>query len=300
MRVSWRLTLGILLAGLWPHLGCMHSHSAKDMQDQAKPITAKKEAPAPAPGNRAARAAELERAGNLVKAVEIYEEMRQPGSPDALLATKLLAGLYMRHNDLERAEQEYRTLLKSNPNDADVLSSLADISTRRGHWGTAERIYSEALRHQPEHASARSGLAMALAQQGAYDRSVAEYKKVLKSDADAQCEVAWVMKMQGKGREALQLYQTALSIDPGHARARNEVAMLRDKGITETPATIVRLTTPLAPAPTTSKTGIAELQPAPSIASEGMSRLQMQRPTLPPLEADPFANLDSLSPNQKK
>jgi tetratricopeptide (TPR) repeat protein len=203
----------------------------------------------------------------------------------------------MRHNDLERAEQEYRTLLKSNPNDADVLSSLADVSTRRGHWGTAERLYSEALRYQPDHASARSGLAMSLAQQGAYDRSVTEYKKVLKSEADAQCEVAWVMKMQNKNREALQLYQTALSTEPGHARARSELALLREKGITETP-TIVRLTTPLAPV--TTKTGIAELHAAPAIASEGMSRLQTQRPTLPPLEADPYTNLDSLTPNNKK
>jgi tetratricopeptide (TPR) repeat protein len=293
MRVSWRITLGILLVGVWPHLGCLHPQADQAVQDERanpKSTTAKKETPAAAP-TPVAQAAELERAGKYREAIAIYEKMRAPGSPDALLGTKLLAGLYLRHNDLERAEQEYRALLQQNPKDATVLTSLGDISSRRAHWGIAERLYSEALRHQPEHASARSGLGMALAQQAvhaksveefrsAYDKSVSEFKKVLKSEADAHCEVAFVMKLQGKQREALQAYQTALRVEPANTRARSELALLQKAGMTA-PATIVRMTTPMH------KTGVAELEPAPpQVASEGMSRLQMQRPTLPPLPDD--------------
>jgi tetratricopeptide (TPR) repeat protein len=165
--------------------------------------------------------------------------------------------------------------------------------------------YSEALRHQQENASARSGLAMALAQQAAhaknaeefknaYAMSVEAYKKVLKSEADAHCEVAWVMNMQHKESEALKAYQTALSLEPANARARSEVALLKQKGVTDAPATIVRLTTPMP------NTGIAELEPAPArVASEGMSRLQTQRPTLPPLpESDDMVTGDE--PNRRK
>ncbi len=275
MRVSWRFTVGVLLVAVWPHLGCLHTQADKAVQDErsnAKPATAKQEAPTPV-----AQAAELERAGKFREAIAVYEKMRSPGSPDALLATKLLAGFYLRHNDLERAEQEYRTLLRQNPQDVTMLTSLGDISCRRGHWGIAEQVYSEALRYQPENASSRSGLAMALAQQGAYGRSVEEFKKVL-SEADAQCEVAFVMKMQHKESEALKAYQTALSLEPANTRARSEIALLRQKGVTDAPATIVRMTTPLH------KTGYAELEPAPArVASEGMSRALEQCPTLPPL-----------------
>lgn len=293
MRVSWRLTLGVLLVGLWPHLGCLHSQADKAVQDErstAKSTTAKKEAPpattAPTP---VAQAAELERAGKYIEAIAIYEKMRTPGSPDALLATKLLAGLYLRHNDLARAEQEYRAL----PQDAAVLTCLGDISCRRALWPTAHMYYSQALAYQPDNASARSGLAMALAQQGDYRRSVEEFKKVL-SEADAQCEVAWVMKLQGKQREALQAYQTALLLEPANARARNEVALLRQKGVTDAP-TIVRVTTPLP------KMGIAELEPAPArMASEGMSRLQTQRPTLPPLSLPDELVTEGETPSRQK
>ena len=302
MRVSWRLSLGFLLVGVWPHLGCLHTQADKTVQDErssAKPATAKQEAPTPV-----AQAAELERAGKYREAIAIYEKMRTPGSPDALLATKLLAGFYLRHNDLERAEQEYRTLLQQNPQDAAILTSLGDISCRRALWPTAEMYYSEALRHQQENASARSGLAMALAQQAAhaknaeefknaYAMSIEAYKKVL-SEADAHCEVAWVMKIQHKESEALKAYQTALNLEPANARARSEVALLKQKGETNSPATIVRMTTPMP------NTGIAELEPAPArVASEGISRLQTQRPTLPPLpESDDIITIGDTA-NQK-
>lgn len=293
MRVSWHLSIGVLLVGIWPHLGCLLTQPDKAIppeQPKEKSASAKIEM-SPEAMSPADKAAELERAGKFREAIAVYEKMRAPGSPDALLATKLLAALYLRNGDLERAEQEYLALHKLNPQDAGVLTFLGDISSRRGHWGSAEQAYSEALRHQPENVSARSGLAMSLAQQcaraktvdefnRAYARSVAEFKKVLKSEADAQCEVAFVMKMQGKQVEAMKAYQTALTLEPNNARARTEVAALKQKGVPDAPATIVRMTTPL-PA-----TGIAELVPAmgPQMASEGMSRLQAQRPSLPPLD----------------
>lgn len=285
MRVSWRLGIGIFCVGVWPQLGCLHPQADKAIQDEHAPVktaSAGKEAPPPAPLPPAAQAAQLERQGKYREAIAVYEQMRAPGNPDALLATKLLAGLYLRHGDLERAEQEYRTLLKQNPQDAGVLTYLGDINGRRAKWGAAEMMYSEALRYEPQNASARSGLAMSLAQQGSYARSIEEFKKVLKSEADAQCEVAFVMKMQGKEIEAFKAYQTALNLEPNNGRARGELTALKQKGVVDAPATLVRLTTPTAT--TTSKTGVAELVPGtPNRDIEGMSRLQAQRPTLPPL-----------------
>ena len=166
-----------------------------------------------------------------------------------------------------------------------MLTFLGDIYGRRGKWAAAGNMYSEALQYQPGNVSARSGLAMELAHEGLthegyYARSVEEFKKVPMSEADAQCEVAWVMRQQGKQAEAFKAYQAALSVEPNHARARAELAALRQKGFIDTPASFVRVTTPLH------TTGIAELQPAPQVTAEGMSRLQTQWPTLPPLPDD--------------
>jgi tetratricopeptide (TPR) repeat protein len=287
MGVMRRYGLLLVILGAWPQAGCVLLQTDKAAADgrpaqQAAP--AKKDAPPQPALTPTARATELERAGKLPEAVAVYESMRTPGNPDALLATKLLAAFYLRHDDLERSEQEYRNLLTANPSDAAVLSSLGDISSRRGQFGTAGNCYSLALQYDPANVSARSGLAMALAQQGAYDRSVTEYKKVLPSEADAQCKVAWVMNLRGDKREAFELYQSALRIEPGNAAARTAVAQLRQAGVAEA-TTVVRITTPL-PA---DKRGLAELQPAPVLASsEGLSRLQMQRPTLPPVPEELF------------
>jgi hypothetical protein len=52
MRVSWRLTLGVLLVGVWPHLGCLHTQADKAVQDERanpKSTTAKKDVPPPQP-----------------------------------------------------------------------------------------------------------------------------------------------------------------------------------------------------------------------------------------------------------
>jgi hypothetical protein len=118
---------------------------------------------------------------------------------------------------------------------------------------------------------------MALAQNGDYAGSLAEYKKILPSEAEAYCEIAFVMKLQSKPREAMQAYEEALKRDPTLARARLELDKLR---LTDTPPS-------MSPYRTTGK-GVIEYETTPTRANEGTSRQMEQRPALPPLSPEYF------------
>jgi tetratricopeptide (TPR) repeat protein len=281
MRLSWRIHASILMLALWTLAGCHQTPGDKSVQD-LRPIQQK-------PGETAkqqlsatdivltgiAKAEAAEKAGKTGDAMALYREMQAPGSNHAALATIRLGILYENSDDLDRAEDEYRRLLQLNPKDAVAFTKLGDLYARRTKWAIAEQLFEQALRIQPNNASARSGLALALAQDSRYDRSFEEYSRIL-SRAEACCAVAFVMKSQGKYREAAEAYQTALTFDPSLQSARQELAQLRQMRAVDPPSGML----------TNHKTGqkgVVELEQAPTHPVEGINRFLMQRPTLPPM-----------------
>lgn len=285
MRYSWRVVLVTLLLGLWPQLGCVHLFGEKATKDKTPEL----KKPAETPKQQAAspidsiqrwynHADALERAGKPSAAAAVYEKMREAGGPTALNATRKLAALYDRNNSPERAEQELRFILQHNPRDADALSNLGDIAYRRSHFDTALKHYSDALYWNNGHGHARISLGMTLAQKGDYTASVAELKQALGSEAEAYCNVASIMKLQGKNEFAAAAYQRAIEVDPSAPRARTELAQLqlilpRDAG------TLPQVTTMRQPF----RKGTVDLEPGPMQIAQGTDRQMIQRPTLPPL-----------------
>jgi tetratricopeptide (TPR) repeat protein len=281
MHMSWRTYAMILLIGIWPHLGCHQVPGDKSVQD-LRPIqqtagSAKKQELTAADITQSwiAKADKLEKDGKTSEAIALCEKMREPGNPQALQATKKLALIYDRNHDLDRAEQEYQRILQQNPQDADTLCNLGYLSYRRSHWYIAEKYLRSALAQKPDHAYAWVNLGMTLAQQGGRDaESLEAFAKVLPK-AEAYCEVAFILKLQGKLRDAIRAYETALTIEPAMPRANAELAKMR---LTDAASTVT-LTTPYGPG----QKGAVELEEAPVRWYEGTGRLMMQRPTLPPL-----------------
>jgi tetratricopeptide (TPR) repeat protein len=282
---TWRSFFLIALAGVWPQLGCQQlpaDNSVKDIRPiQQKAAEApKQETTAVNPAQPSmAQAKALEDAQKISDALVMYETIRRSDNTQMLAATKKIAFIYLRYNELDRAEQEYQFLLKQNPRDADTLCALGDISYRRGHWGIAEKCFRDALARQPDHTNSLINLGMTLAQQGDnhYAASIETFKQVAGfSEAEAYCQVASIMKSNGKREEALRAYQTALAKEPGNQRARTELTLMYQA---DPSLATVRLTTPAK----AEKRGVVEQEPAaPVVASEGTGRLMMQRPTLPP------------------
>jgi tetratricopeptide (TPR) repeat protein len=281
MRMSWRMYLMMVLFGAWPHLGCHQLPGDKSVQDlrplqQTAGETPKKQELTAADITQSwlAKADKLEKDGKTNEAIALCEKMREPGNPQAIPATKRIALLYDRRHDLDRAEQEYRLLLQQNPKDADVLAKLGDVYYRRGKWGAAEKLFSDAVHHRPDHVVAWSGLGMTLAQLGDYDKSFEAFSKVLPR-AEAYCEVAFVLKLQGKPHDAVRAYEEALKADPAMPRASTELAKIRQ----------VLLTDP-APMPTPfqmGQRGVVQMEEAPVRMTEETGRQMMQRPVLPAL-----------------
>lgn len=289
MRTSWRVVFFVLLLGLWPQFGCVHLFGEKAANDKTpdvkKPAETAQQQPlpvAPAPVDVAQQwynhADALERAGKPSEAAAVYEKMREAGGPIALQATRKLAALYDRYNSTARAEQEYRYILQHNPRDADALSSLGDIAYRRSHWPTAEKHYKDALLWNKDHAHARISLGLTLAQQEDYEGSLAELKQALGSEAEAYCNVAFVMKLQGKHEHAAGAYQRAVELDPTLPRARTELAKL-ESFLPRDGNSSTRVTAMKQPI----RKGTVDLEPANNLIAQGTDRQMIQRPTLPPL-----------------
>ena len=122
MRISWRTYLMILLFGLWPHLGCHQLPADKSVQD-LRPIqqnagdSSKKQelTAADIMQDWLAKADKLEKEGKAGEAIALCERQRGPGNPQALQATRKIAAIRDRGDDLDGAEKEYRTILEKNP-----------------------------------------------------------------------------------------------------------------------------------------------------------------------------------------
>lgn len=291
MRTTRRTLILILLIGIWPQFGCLQLPVDKSVQD-LRPIQQKTGAAPPQELTAAdigqsliTQAKALEDARNTAEAVAMYEKIRATDATQAVYATKKLALIYLRHNELDRAEQEYKLLWAHNPKDADTLCSLGDISYRRGLFGMAEKLLKDALSRQPDHPHALANLAMTLAQLGKDEESLEMYKKVPgTSEGDAYCRVAFVMTMQKRPEDAIRYYQSALVREPGNQGARSEIARMyqADPNLAFR-MTTVRMTTPSKMEPATMETrGVVDVEPASLVSSEGMGRLMIQRPTLPP------------------
>lgn len=282
MRKSWRMYLMILLFGAWPQLGCHQLPGDKSVKDltpiQQKAGADKRQELTAADITQTwlAKAEQLEREGKSGEAIALCEKMREPGNPQALQASKKIALLYDRTHNLDKAEQEYRLLLQQNPSDADAMVNLGNVYYRRAQWFAAEKFFSDALKLKPDHAWAWASMGMTLAQQGNYAASVEAFTKKLPK-ADAYCEVGFVMKLQGKPREAIQAYEEALKLEPALARASAELTKLR---------AVVAMDSPTSANAKRDanqewlKRGTVEQVDTPIRVIEGASRQMQVRPTL--------------------
>ena len=286
MRMSWRTTAWIVTLAFSPLAGCHQVPGDKSVQDlrPIQPVGKDKKQDLTSTEimqTWSAKADKLQRDGQTDAALALCEKMREPGNPQAMQATRKIALIYDRSDDLDRAEQEYQRILMDDPKDATALYKLGDLAYRRNRWGIAEKYLTKALAVRPDYTEARFTLGMTLAQSNFYTESVQEFSKVVPK-SEAYCKLAFILKLNGKVQDAIRAYETALTIEPGMPLATAELARLR-QGANST----VSYTTPYAPG---TKAAVELETPRAPIGGEP-GREMMQRPTLPPLpEVDWSAN----------
>jgi tetratricopeptide (TPR) repeat protein len=157
-----------------------------------------------------------------------------PGLPAvALGALSCLAGC--QHGNLPPADN---ALLQSGPSKAVELApaQLADLQVacgrsleKRGEEDQAVARYSEAVKLDPRRADAWLRLAILHDQQGKFTDSGEMYREALAhkpGDPDIFCNIGYSFYLQQRWAEAEMNLRQAITLQPDHARAHNNLGLL--------------------------------------------------------------------------
>ncbi len=127
---------------------------------------------------------------------------------------------------LAEAEQIYRQVLSTDPNNADALHLLGVIAQQRGKPDMAVDLIRRAVTLMPQMAEAHNNLGVSLRDQGKLDEAVESCQRALqiKPDyAEAHNNLGVSLKELGKLDEAVASYQRALQIKPDYAEAHSNL-----------------------------------------------------------------------------
>jgi len=129
----------------------------------------------------------------------------------ALIAEKL--------GELELLESDLRTILKSEPENAQVLNALGyTLADRTERYDEALQYIQKALELQPNDAAVIDSMGWVKYRLGDYEAAVAHLRKANELAKDPEIaahlgEVLWVM---GKKNDALKVWEDSLKENPGH------------------------------------------------------------------------------------
>lgn len=132
---------------------------------------------------------------------------------------------------LNEAEQIYRQILETAPQNADVLNLLGLIAQTKGIHYEAANYFYRAIENAPKHFPIYFNLAVSLGAMGRYVEATEAYHKVLELKKD--CKEAYLglgnlYWAQNKTDEAKQAFQNALDIDDKYLEAKTNLAELEN------------------------------------------------------------------------
>lgn len=130
---------------------------------------------------------------------------------------------------LNEAEQLYRQILETAPQNADVLNLLGLIAQTKGIHNEAVNYFYKAIENAPRHFPIYFNLAISLGALGNYVEAIEAYHKVvdLKSDCkEAYLGLGNLYWAQNKTDDAKQAFQKALDIDSNYLEAQTNLAEL--------------------------------------------------------------------------
>lgn len=132
---------------------------------------------------------------------------------------------------LNEAEQIYRQILETAPENADVLNLLGLIAQAKGIHNEAVSYFYKAINSAPKHFPIYFNLAVSLGALGRCLEAGEAYNNVLKLKPD--CKEAWLglgnlYWAQNKTEKAREAFQNALHLDDGYLEAKTNLAELND------------------------------------------------------------------------
>jgi tetratricopeptide (TPR) repeat protein len=149
----------------------------------------------------------------------------------------LLAQLYQRRGDRERAEQQLASMIAINAEHYEAHLQLAALRAQRGDYDGAATALEAAIYIYPYEPELHQRLALHRAQQGEWDEVVRERRALLALDpvdrAEAHYQLAFAHERAGDRSSAREQILYALEIAPNFFRAQELLLSLR--GLTSAP-----------------------------------------------------------------
>lgn len=159
----------------------------------------------------------------LQKAVDL-----EPGQP--VVVYHALFAHYDREGDFPKCEEVLRQAVRYHPNDPDALNNLGYIYADRGiHLDLALELLKKAVKLAPNKGYIIDSLGWAYYRKGQLDQALPLLQRAvhLQPDAVIHHHLGIVHRDLGKYQEAIEQFERALSVDPGHRESRGELKKLR-------------------------------------------------------------------------
>jgi predicted O-linked N-acetylglucosamine transferase (SPINDLY family) len=183
--------------------------------------------------NDLARATQLQQAGRLDEAEQIYRDVLRTDGAQAD-AWHLLGVVALQRGRFEEAVESIRRAISLLPASSIAHSNLGVAYKSLGRWDEAIGSYQKAISLQPGYAEAHFNLGLALHHQGQCEAAAAAHRQavICRPDyAEAQNSLGQVLRELGRPEEAEAAVRQALSLRPNLAEAHVNLGnVLKDQG----------------------------------------------------------------------
>jgi protein O-mannosyl-transferase len=143
--------------------------------------------------------------------------------PDLADVQNDLGEVFARQGRLTEATSRFAEAVRIDPNLAEAHHNLGVALVQQGRLADATPQFNEALRLNPDLGRTHGALGNVLARQGRVDdaiRELLESLRLVPEQPDVHCNLAVLFQQKGDRAQARRHLETALTISPGHERAR--------------------------------------------------------------------------------
>jgi tetratricopeptide (TPR) repeat protein len=140
-----------------------------------------------------------------------------PGSDNLRYARSIV---HERRGDIAAAEQDLRTIIRRDPNNATALNALGyTLANRTDRYAEARALIEKALRLSPNEPAILDSLGWVLYRQGEYEQALQYLTRAYAAfpDPEVAAHLGEVMWVSGNTAGAMNIWRGALLKDPQHA-----------------------------------------------------------------------------------
>jgi Flp pilus assembly protein TadD len=222
------MVLGVLIL-LLSQAGCAEKTFLGDGGSTAAPLpgssTEKGLPPQQAIQVSMAVADKLDKGGDSEAAIDQFERVIALDANN-LHALRRLAVLYDCVGRTDRSDGLYSKIAKAAPRDATVFNDWGRHYYLANNFREAEDKFRIALRLDHNFVLARCNLALALGWQDRYPEAFQAFQQAGLKDAEAHCNIGFILFMQGRREQARQEWLEAYQMDPSCRKAEELLARM--------------------------------------------------------------------------